>query len=530
MVNNNESEFRVVFDDTLIAYGEMPTEAHRAGTTNNDYPQEGATPESQIITLTINKKVAVIAPIGIRIFEIIYGDERYSLNLYPLLKITKELAICLAQHAIRLKKDIRFLAHKNEVIALEIELNKKEILIVKYDTEHFFSKTTRIRHLQFPNNKLKFEEIEHNVSRRMRLLAPPERKELIGYEFKDLKNNPIAYMSNFCGAILLLWNILLYREGPPETPITYLDYILTNYSAKCDEVKVKAMEKIEQEREKRRKIEYTQFVEKMFCDSINELQNRLNGVQSDIDTHMRGIYTKEKEMVRDTDFLLKLKNRSTSKEIKTQLETDYKLISRLKKTNKYTNFRFDAGSIVGKTSMIKFFNKYEIGVFDVYLSLNGTVKCFNKTYIADGEYGHPHISHGNPCWGNLGDAVFKMLRSNQFGAAFDMMYEFLMRYNDGRSREGGNRPYRRLEEWNPAFRQQGLTLCNNCNRIKELCHCEHEGGVVIAGRCNTCNQFLMSCQCSRCPAEQPPNNVIGFHIDCNSDCDHYDNDGECCGY
>lgn len=483
----------------------------------------------QHIAFPINGKEARIAQSPDNKFVISYDGKNYTVNLYSLRKVTQNIVVCLAKHAIRLKKDISFVHNKSDILNYNIELKQNEILFSMFDTENYTAKLSRIKNLEFPNKKIKSEDIEAITHRRMRIYCPPIDREKIGYEFKDLKNNHIAYMSNTFGAILLLWNILSPSESPEEAIIVYLDYILTNYSAKCDETKIKAIKRLEQEREKRRKIEYATFIENMFSNSIEELRHRMNRTKSDIDSHMRGLLTKEKEVVRDTDFLEKLKNRSASKEIKNQLEADYKLISQLRKTNKYTNFRFDSGSIVGRTSMIKFFDKYQIGVFDVYLSLNGVVKCLNKTYTSSGNYDHPHVSHGNPCWGNLGDAVFKMLRSNQFGAAFDVMYEFLMRYTDGRASDSHNKPYRRLEEWNPTFREQGLAVCRHCNRIKELCRCEQQGE-NMPGHCFHCHTLLANCQCPRCPAEPLPNNLLSFHIDCNPDCEHWNEEEEICGY
>ncbi len=518
-----------VFHDEAEQMREIEMDAIPRARIDGDYPDGATAPESQIITLKINEKEFHIKPLSNQYshFEITCGEERYSLKLNALPKITKELVTCLTQHAVRLKKSITFTTHRNDII--HMDTNKNEIVFVRFDTEHYSGRTTRIKHLEFPNKKIKCEDIEQTIGRRLRIYYLPENKERIGFEFKDLRNNPIAYMSNNVGAIFLLWNILIYKESPIDLSIIYLDYILTNYSAKCDEIKEKAMEILEQKRNEQRKIKYKQFIDRMFHDSIHALHTRMTTCQSDMDSHMRGLNTKGKELVRDTDFLKKLNDRSNSKEIKTQLEIDYKLISKLRKTNKYTNFRFDAGSIVGQTSMIKFFNKYEIGIFDVYLSLNGVVKCYNKTYNAPGDYGHPHINHGNPCWGNLGEAVFKMLRSNQFGAAFDMMYEFLMRYNDGRGSGASNRPYQRLEQWNPAFLQQGLTMCDNCHRIKELCGCGGGGG-HSEGRCGNCNRSYEECGCDRCPAEPFPNNILGEHVQCGEDCEHYNQDDGCCGY
>jgi len=497
---------------------------------NNDiYPTVTQPLEAQVLTLSINKKEAKITPLNYKKFKITYKNENYLLNLGPLVKITSELVLSLTQHAVRLKKNITFVQYTENIIRLEA--NKKEIVILVFGTERYLGKTTRVRHLEFPMHKVKLEEIETLTNRRMRISAIPEDKEKVGYKFEDLKGNPIAYMSNNYGAIFLLWNGFRYDGTPMKSLISYIDYILINYSAKCDTIKAKAIERLEQEREKQRKLQYTQFIEKMFKDSIYALENRMHTTQNDMDAHMRGLLTKGKEFDRDGTFLQTLKNRSTSKEIKDRLETDYTLISKLRKTNKYTDFRFDSGSIVGTTSMIKFFDKYEIGIFDVYLSLNGVAKCYNKTYKLENLYDHPHVENGNPCWGNLGDTLFKILRSHQFGAAFDMMYEFLMRYNDGLGSGATNRPYRRLETFNPVFLTQGLVKCEHCGRIKELCQCGHNAdGQVLEGNCSQCNRPYSRCECNRCPAEPLPNNLIGVDIDCNSDCDHWNEEEECCGF
>lgn len=85
--------------------------------------------------------------------------------------------------------------------------------------------------------------------------------------------------------------------------------------------------------------------------------------------------------------------------------------------------------------------KYNIGAFKIMIDFQrGYVKFENLTNPNLGVSEHPHISGGNPCFGNISEAVARMMGSEQLEMLVTVLIQFLESY-DSQS------PYSRIENW-----------------------------------------------------------------------------------
>lgn len=434
------------------------------------------------------------------------------------------VATSLAPHAFRLKKNIAIYSTFTRTPWDEPDiLSGDYIVVIGGSTERIGSSSEVFS--SSPLIKLPDITISTTSERFRKCFKLPDPDKVL-FTFKDLKGLPIAYISKRQCALVLLWEG--FNRSSETTNIErekYLDYLFINYSDNCDKLLKEARVNLAEEKLKAKKREYLGFIDSMFRNSIAEIGSRINTSKIDIDSHMKGIQTKSIQIQSDECFLQAMNERSESEQIKKQLEDDYKLISMLKDSGKYTKFRFETGAIVGTTREIKLFDKYAIGEFDVKFYLDGKIRCHNLTHRVENKYDHPHIMDGVPCYGNLDSAITTIINKHQFGVAFDLMYEFLIRYVDGVGM--GNGPYMKLEKMYPRLLEEGsLKLCSKCHRIEEMCGCNPK-----KQQCPHCRKCYEECGCPRCPKYDFPKNVIGYDdVECDGGCEFFvgddDDDGE----
>ena len=473
---------------------------------------------------------------GSKSFVVSDGEKEFKFTTTSRVR-NEKILICIGKHMLRLKKHFRFIDSQygvvNEVARSFVD---DELLIIgNYSGPRASSRPTRYTSattIKLPDNTIALQQYPRV---RYHVHKPYDDVEHI---LKDLKGLKIAYISQRLGALVFLSNICF---NPDSTNIDdneakmmtdYFDYILSNYSKSHDTMLEEAKLNINELFLARKEEEYTQFIDRMFLTSIHSVETENGKIHVDIDAHMRGLNNQSEKLIKNEHYLQELRKRSKSSEMMRRLRADYKLISTLENTGKYRHFRFDGDCIVGQTHDILLFKKHNIGVFDVMLYLDGRVKCRNLTRKANGQYDHPHVNHENPCFGTLGQSIFELLRAHQFGAIFDLLYEFLNTYVDGNQQDTRNQPFVKLEVGWPYLLQEGLELCDNCGRIKELCSCRATPGSNLnQTTCHVCGQSLPRCRCDRCPNRLGPNNIIGTDIICqDEDCDHWDDEDEECTY
>jgi len=436
----------------------------------------------------------------------------------------------LAKHAFRLQKNLTFFGIEDISAITESDLRDDTIHLIPNYTESGGSLSTS-RRMDIGSESINFNSLETETGVMVRMQCPPKSTEGMGYTIKDSKNLAIAYMSKQLGALMLLWSGVSNSDVPSKYIALYFDYILSFYNSDFDKMKEEARTFIKQLREERKHREYLEFLDNMFSVTIENTHKAIDKLRRDVDSHMRGLLKQGQELEKERKFLNATENRMDNKELRDQLEKDYTLLQNMEKANKYTQFRFSEQCIIGVTSPILLFGKYDIGHFEVKLYLDGRIKCINlKGAVGShNDYDHPHVSTGNPCWGNLDQSVLSFMRQQQYGLVFDTMYQFLCHYNDGHGRGAHHAPYISLQDGWPHLTEQGLSICRRCHRIRELCSCRTVTRTVAgseAATCHVCSETLDNCGCDRCPAENPPNNVLGEDVSCD-ECEYLDEDGEC---
>jgi hypothetical protein len=143
--------------------------------------------------------------------------------------------------------------------------------------------------------------------------------------------------------------------------------------------------------------------------------------------------------------------------------------------NYYASYRIDDGKLIAKTHEVSIPYDgctYDIGVFEVKITLaTGDLEIANLTHEVDG-YEHPHISGGRPCLGNIGKGVIRMLAEFELFGALQMIHSFLHSYNE-------DSPYHKIEHWDPGYENEEDSHFQNCrdnNSGYECVECGGEGG------------------------------------------------------
>jgi len=140
--------------------------------------------------------------------------------------------------------------------------------------------------------------------------------------------------------------------------------------------------------------------------------------------------------------------------------------------NYYESFRIDGDELIAKTHEVSINydgNSYDIGVFEVKITLStGDLDIQNLTHEVNG-YQHPHISGGKPCLGNIGNGVIRMLAEMELFGALQMIHSFLHSYNDGS-------PYQKIEFWDPDHEGNEETRYSDCHEDNHGHECVRCGG------------------------------------------------------
>ena len=85
-------------------------------------------------------------------------------------------------------------------------------------------------------------------------------------------------------------------------------------------------------------------------------------------------------------------------------------------------------------------NKYQMGKYEVTLGFNGNtvIKALEK--LPTVRHDHPHVSGGNPCWGNFAGEIPKRIGYGEFDVALVLIHTFLCHFDS-------NAPYETIENW-----------------------------------------------------------------------------------
>lgn len=130
--------------------------------------------------------------------------------------------------------------------------------------------------------------------------------------------------------------------------------------------------------------------------------------------------------------------------------------------NLYRKIFVDGDNLVALTQKVEIIHdgkEYEIGEFEVRITLHsGDLDIRNLTGMTK-ECDHPHIREGKPCLGNIGPGVIMMIAEFELFGSLQMLHSFLHSYNE-------DSPYVKIEHWDPDYVEEDRY---------ETCHQDHRG-------------------------------------------------------
>lgn len=126
------------------------------------------------------------------------------------------------------------------------------------------------------------------------------------------------------------------------------------------------------------------------------------------------------------------------------LDKKWDSVKKLEGTKMYESISFQRSCVKGITAPIYFeYEKkwYNFGKYEIVLSFDGNIRI-NSLFTDRGvAQDHPHVSSGNPCWGNMNGEPQKRIAESEFDVAFVEIFTFLNHY----SKDGG--PYATIDRW-----------------------------------------------------------------------------------
>ncbi len=161
---------------------------------------------------------------------------------------------------------------------------------------------------------------------------------------------------------------------------------------------------------------------------LAELEARRKTTQQRIDDHARAIVADTRELaVTDAELraLRELRETETSRyrdELGRMLEVPG--VARV-------SVERDAVAIFTESIVVEYEGRrYEIGEFRLDLFFNGLLRLRNLRNTGRYDlYDHPHVRDGEPCLGNIGDGLAKLIASSQFSVAARVLIEYLHGYD-----------------------------------------------------------------------------------------------------
>lgn len=131
------------------------------------------------------------------------------------------------------------------------------------------------------------------------------------------------------------------------------------------------------------------------------------------------------------------------------LEKTWKSLQRMNNSECYEKISFLKTGLKAVTRMVYIKdkgNEYEMGRYEVNISFDGKMSIINLDHRID-NYDHPHISNGQPCWGNFKGEITKFVGASEFDVALHYAYTWLCNWDSGS-------PYKSVENWPKKKKQE----------------------------------------------------------------------------
>lgn len=180
----------------------------------------------------------------------------------------------------------------------------------------------------------------------------------------------------------------------------------------------------------------------MFKERIKKEESALDSSKKLYEQYLSNAVTAQRKII-TTETIIKA-IQANLEDIPTSLEKKWNATKKLAGSRMYESISFQKTCVKGVTTpiFVKEAGKwYAFGKFEVTLYFDGNIRINSLWKERGPSQDHPHVSSGNPCWGNMSGEPQKRIAESEFDVAFVEIYTFLNHY----SKEGG--PYAKIESW-----------------------------------------------------------------------------------
>lgn len=174
---------------------------------------------------------------------------------------------------------------------------------------------------------------------------------------------------------------------------------------------------------------YIRLLKSGFQREVRLSRQRAEALQNEIREFTRRLQVSHRKALEETQLLETLQTRDTSA-YETKAKEDFEKMRKLIENGIYENIGFQDGACLARTGKcyVTFQKRrYFIGRFEIKIGKDST-EYINLDY-KNSSYQHPHIAHGNPCYGNIGEELAKLTGRKEYLIALQLIYRYLNSYN-----------------------------------------------------------------------------------------------------
>ena len=181
---------------------------------------------------------------------------------------------------------------------------------------------------------------------------------------------------------------------------------------------------------------------KQFKDRLKKEESALTSAQGLYDKYTTNLTDAQRKIIATAAIIKAIKENIEN--VPPALAKKWASVKKLEGSKMYETISFQRSCVKGVTTPIYFEHSkkyYNFGRFEIVLSFDGNIKIHSLFKERGVAQDHPHVSSGNPCWGNMNGEPQKRIAESEFDVAFVEIYAFLNHY----SKEGG--PYADISNW-----------------------------------------------------------------------------------
>ena len=174
---------------------------------------------------------------------------------------------------------------------------------------------------------------------------------------------------------------------------------------------------------------YIRLIKEGFLRESKLSKQRMEGLQREILDFTRRLQATYRKELEEKELYETLSCRDTS-HLEAKAKDDFEKMGRMIDRGIYENINFSGGVCIARTGQCYVRHgtkRYFVGRFEIKIEKD-KVEYINLDYSGNGA-AHPHISSGNPCYGNIAADLAKILGKKEYLIALELIYRYLNSYN-----------------------------------------------------------------------------------------------------